>query len=264
MLNQYRHKKIWVITSKMAYMQRIADYVRTGHQAYIRGVTATEKIHQTWDKLVLANPVYDDKLKAFRARKAGYATGRLLMYQDTNAPDKVHWILLVHGRKEQLPTGERWLHAEDPHSRIHFSGYELLRVTKAGQTKPSWTWRYGKQRYENLRDAIVQAIRSRRDQDLKRHVDVVAGTAGFSGSREQAKALIQLVRSEWARRRPGEDYPGELPKLIGWTRRKADKGVFLTRTKQEPPKSKHPMPPYERMFYELLEAVQDSDEARLP
>ena len=49
MLNQLPTKKIWVFTQKAAFMQRVADYVRTGHQAYIRGVTATETIFSTYE-----------------------------------------------------------------------------------------------------------------------------------------------------------------------------------------------------------------------
>ena len=149
MLNKLPTKKIWVFTQKAAFMQRVADYVRTGHQAYIRGVTATETIFSTYEKLIHNNPVFDDKLKAFRAREQGLPTGRLLMYQSQKSPEKIHWFLLIHGKTDQLPPGEKWLHAEDKHSRIVFTGYELVRVTKEGQTKPSWTWRYEAQRFQD-------------------------------------------------------------------------------------------------------------------
>jgi len=244
MLNRKPLSKLWVFTHKAAFMQRIADYVRTGHQAYIQGFTATEKMHSTWERLALAHPVFDDKLKAFRAREKGEPTGRLLVYQNLAQPERVHWVLLVHGRTDQLTPGEKWKHAEDPHSRIQFTGYELLRVTKEGQAKPSWTWRYSAQRYQDLRDAMVLAIRSRRDQDLKGLIDAIFGTMGFSGSREQAKALAVLMKTEWAKRRPGEQMPAT-PKLIGWVRRKADKGVFLSRVPGLPPtKKERPMDPH--------------------
>lgn len=233
MLNNEQTKKIWVFTQKSAFMQRVADYVRTGHQAYIKGKTDTSKIFKTFDKLVANNPVFDDKLKAFRARERGEATGRLLMYMDKKAPEVIHWFLLVHGKSDQLPTAEKWLHAEDKHNRIVFTGYELLRVTKEGQKKPSWTWRYNDERYQNLRDSLVMSIRSRRDQDLKILIEKLFGTMGFSGSREQAKELLKLIKNEWERRRSGEEMP-ELPKMIYWVRRKADSGIFLQRKKFSP------------------------------
>jgi hypothetical protein len=237
MLNRSPTSKIWVFTHKAAFMQRVSDYVRTGHQAYIQGATDAAKIHQTWEKLVLAYPVFDDKLKAFRAREKGLPTGRLLMYQNPSSPEKIHWILLIHARVDHLPTGEKWRHAEDPHSRVQLTGYELLRVTKVGTAKPAWTWRYSSERYQDLRDSLIAAIRSKRDQDVKRLIDLIFGTMGFSGSREQAKALSQLLRNEWKLRRTGEDMP-EVPKGLGWVRRKADKGVFLVRGTVAPPAAK--------------------------
>ena len=259
MLNQLPIKKIWVFTQKAAFMQRVADYVRTGHQAYIRGVTATETIFNTYEKLVRNNPVFDDKLKAFRAREQGLPTGRLLMYQSQKSPEKIHWFLLIHGKKDQLPPGEKWLHAEDKHHRVMFTGYELVRVTKEGQTKPSWTWRYESQRFQDLRNAMVSAIRSSRDQDLKILIDTIFGTMGFSGSREQAKSLSVLMKTEWERRRPGETMP-PVPKGIGWIRRKADKGIFLARPKMLPPakKVKQPLPSLPLEFTpQMLEKLND-------
>lgn len=237
MLNKKPIQKIWVFTQKAAFMQRIADYVRTGHQAYIKGVTDTDKIFPTWEKLVHNNPVFDDKLKAFRAREKGFPTGRLLLYQSLKQPEKIHWFLLIHGSIDQLPEGEKWSHAEDPHHRVYFTGYELLRVTKEGFKKPAWTWRYAPERFQDLRDSLVLSIRSRRDQDVKILIEKIFGTMGFSGSRKQAKTLAKLAVEEWKKRRPDEDMPA-IPKGLGWIRRRADTGVFLNRSGMSPPRKK--------------------------
>lgn len=259
MLNNQKVKKIWVFTHKAAFMQRIADYVRTGHQAYISGITAIEKIFPTWEKLVNNNPVYSDRLKAFRAREKGEATGRLLLYQNTNDPDKIHWFLLIHGSKDKLPAMEKWQHAEDPHHRIYFTGYELLRVTKEGLKKPAWTWKYSQERFQNLRDSMVMAIRSRRDQDLKILIDKIFGTMGFSGSREQAKSLVKLMKEEWAKRRLNELMP-EVPKGIGWVRRKADKGIFLNRPVQAKPAKKDRSIDVSKGLDDDIDTIKLSDE----
>ena len=72
-------------------------------------------------------------------------------------------------------------------------------------------------------------------------IEKIFGTMGFSGSREQAKALVTLMKEEWKLRRGTQAMP-ELPKLISWVRRKADKGVWLTRGTLSPPKAKdHPV-----------------------
>jgi hypothetical protein len=237
MLNNEKVKRIWVFDHKAAFMQRLADYVRTGHQAYIQGTTETAKIFPTWEKLTHNNPVFNDRLKAFRAREKGEPTGRLLLYQNQKHPEKIHWFLLIHGTTDQLPAGEKWQHAEDPHHRIQFTGYELVRVTKEGASKPAWTWKYSQEKFQELRDYMVMAIRSRRDQDLKVLAESLFGTMGFSGSREQAKSLTKLAKDEWKRRRPGETMP-DMPLGFGWIRRKADKGVWLTRPVMGRPKPK--------------------------
>lgn len=237
MLNYLPPKKIFVFTHKLAFMQRIADYVRTGHQAYISGQTSAEKMHATFDKLVQAYPVFNDRLKAFRARKQGHPTGRLFMYQNLNYPEVIHWVLLMHARVDQLPGGEKWKHAEDSHQKIALTGYELVRVTKAGLSKPSWTWRYQPQRYQDLRDSIVLAIRSNRTQDLKVGIEKLFGTVGFSGSREQAKKIVLLLKEEWKLRHPKEPLPS-MPPVVYWGRRTVDKGVFLIRALGNPPKTK--------------------------
>lgn len=255
MLNPKPVQKIWVFTHKAAFMQRISDYVRTGHQAYISGITATEKIFPTWEKLVHNNPVYTDRLKAFRAREKGEPTGRLLLYQNINDPDKIHWFLLVHGTKDKLPSGEKWQHAEDQHHRIYFTGYELVRITKEGLKKPSWTWKYSQERFQDLRDSMVMAIRSRRDQDLKNLIDKIFGTMGFSGSREQAKSLAKLMKEEWAKRRLNDPMP-EVPNGIGWVRRKVDKGIFLNRTSQARPVKKERPVDVSKMLYADPETIK--------
>jgi hypothetical protein len=72
----------------------------------------------------------------------------------------------------------------------------------------------------------VLAIRSKRDQDVKRSLEVIWGSMGFAGSRSQAKALEKIFKEEWKRRRPGEK-PPETPAGHGYLRRKADTGIFL-------------------------------------
>ena len=228
MLNPKKISRIWVFTQKSAFMQRVADYVRNGHRYYIQGKTDTEKIFVTWEKLVTHNPVFNDSLKAFRAREKGEPTGRLLLYQNRKSPEKIHWILMMHSRKDQLPSGEKWLHAEDQGDRIFFTGYELVRVTKEGTKKPTWTWRYTKETYESLRNEVIYSIRSNNDKRLADLIDKIFSTMGFSGSRAQAKMIVELIKEEWKRRRPHDQMP-ELPGGIGWVRRKSDKGVFLHR-----------------------------------
>jgi hypothetical protein len=214
-----------VFTKKAGYMQRISDYVRTGHIHYIKGVIRLEKAFAFHDKMVINLPIYGDKLKAFRAREKGEATARLLFWRPKEG-EELHWIVLLHAKSEQLPPSEKWLNALQ--ERIELTGYELVRETKKDAPKPVWTWKYRSDRYEDLRDSLILAIRSKRDQDVKTLIATIWGTMGFSGSRHQAKQLLKLLKDEWKRRRGSDPLP-ELPKAIGYVRRQADKVEWYTR-----------------------------------
>jgi hypothetical protein len=139
----------------------------------------------------------------------------------------LHWILLVHATPDQLPKTEKWRNALT--ERVELTGYELLRETKKDAPKPVWTWRYRPDRYADLRDSMIAAIRSKRDQDVKLLILTIWGTMGFSGSRHQAKQLLKLLKTEWEQKRKGENMP-ELPKAIGYVRRQADKIEWYSRT----------------------------------
>jgi len=226
--------KTWVFTSKAAYMQRVQDYVRTGHCMYVQGVIATAKVPAFAEKMTTLHPVFDNKLKAFRAREKGEATGRLMFWLPHSDSENVHWILLIHPAKDdpahpekaKLDPSEKWKNAFHRDEKIELTGYELVRQTKENAKKPVWTWRYRADRYDDLRDQLVLAIRSKRDQDVKRSLEVIWGSMGFAGSRAQAKALEKIFKDEWKRRRPGEK-PPETPAGHGYLRRKAGTGIFL-------------------------------------
>ncbi len=215
-------------------MQRIQDYVRTGHHFFIQGVIPTPKVPSFAGKMTTLHPVFNNKLQAFRAREKGEATGRLMFWLPHSDSENTHWILLIHPAKEdpehpekaKLDPSEKWKNAFHRDEKVELTGYELVRKTKENEKKPVWTWRYRADRYADLRDSLVLEIRSKRDQDLKKSLDVIWGSMGFAGSREQAKALEKIFKDEWKRRRPGEVMP-ETPKGHGYLRRKADTGVFL-------------------------------------
>lgn len=226
--------KTWVFTSKAAYMQRIQDYVRTGHYLFIQGFIAPAKVPAFAAKMTALHPILDNKLKAFRARERGEATGRLMFWLPHSESEHVHWILVIHPaptdpadpKKGQLDASEQWKNAALRDQKVELTGYELVRQTKENVSKPVWTWRYRADRYDDLRDQLVLAIRSKRDQDVKRSLEVIWGSMGFSGSRAQAKALAKIFKEEWKRRRPGERLP-ETPAGHGYLRRKADVGIFM-------------------------------------
>lgn len=224
--------QIFVFTKKSAYMQRIADLVRTGHRWYVTGVVPLDKVgslHRKFDRLY---DVEIGKLKASLARKKGFASARLL-FLHLEGEDRVHWVLLrTEGRlvvdgTEKL---ESWRDALERPQRVTLTGYELVRLTKATSDHPVWTWRYTREREAELRERLIGAIRRRDDLTVQQMIHSIWRTPGFAGAREQVKKMGQLVRAEWKRSR-GKDALPEIPARVGYVRRMADVGGFWSETK---------------------------------
>jgi hypothetical protein len=198
-----------------------------------------EKAGVLYEKFSRLYDVHLDRLQASRKRQKGFATGRLLMTPVTNDVAHehyldLHWILVVTDGKfalDEYEKRERWSNALD--DRIAFSGYELVRLTKPQHPRPVWTWRYQKAREQELREAIRSAIRLKRDDELRRLIQVIWRTPGFGGAREQVKKMGSLIKSEWKRsRKDGEPMP-EIPKHIGYVQRVADKGLLASKLHKE-------------------------------
>jgi hypothetical protein len=229
-------EEIWVFTAKSAFMQRIADYATTGHHWYIKAKIPRIKAYDFHLKMIVNLPIYDDRRKAFRARKDGRPTARIFYWEPKDS-DHFHVVILCQGKEEELKAmaksvGETIHHIQDKHHVLNLTNYELVQEQKtndAGQ-KMVWTWRYEKAQYEDLRDLVVYSLRSRHDHDVKTLIKTISATIGFSGSRKQVKAIYQLYASEWSRHRANEPMP-PLPKLVYWVRRKGDaaSGHYLTK-----------------------------------
>jgi len=257
----------FVFTQKTPYMQRVQDLVRSGHTRFVQGEIPISKAAFLADKF---NRLYDcqlNKLESSRARKLGRATSRLLFLY-TEGHERLLWILLVtDGKLAVEDSGEKW---RDPLTeRITLTGYELVRTTKPvttlevdklkklreALTKPdiglaekkkieagihkadlarkkafTWTWRYTRQRHDDLREAVVDAIRRKRDDELRQLIHTIWRTPGFSGARAQAKKFRELITGEWQRSR-GKDPQPEIPDRLGYVRRLPDVGKKLSAIK---------------------------------
>jgi hypothetical protein len=222
----------FVFTKKTSFMQRIADLVRSGHTRYTMGTIAIGKAAHLADKFSSMYTVNLPRLQAGRRREKGEATARLLWWYDENKPEILTWILLVTEGQLMLDGQEKWQDPLESKQRIHLTGYELVRINKPTEPKPVWTWRYDKQRLEDLRYEVVKAIRQRHDHDLERLIAMLWKSPGFAGIREQVKAVGLLIKTDWKRiRKDGEIMP-ELPKHLGYVQRLADKGKKLSELKK--------------------------------
>jgi hypothetical protein len=210
----------FILAKKTAFMQRIADLVRNGHNLYVQGVIPIEKAGFLAAKFEQRFQVERNKLEASRARKRGEHSARLLFWLPEES-EQVHWILL-YCPGSVIDESEKWRNALS--DRIHLTGYELVRLTKSGADHPVWTWRYTRTRYEELREAVVQSIRRRRDDELRQLIYTLWRSPGFAGIRTQVKKIGAVIRSEWRRTRgKGEQMP-EIPAHLGYVRRLPDVG----------------------------------------
>ena len=222
----------FVFTRKTAYMQRVADLVRNNHVRYVTGQIPMKKAVFFAQKMDLYYHCHADKVTAFRQRKLGFCSSRLLfLYTEGN--DNLTWILLVTPGEWPTPHDgkEKWLDPMQPESRVGLTGYELVRHIRKGNADPSWTWRYNSTRYDELRNAIVTAIRSRNAHELEKLIAIIWRSPSFAGVREQVKKFSQLIKGEWTR--TGVGNMPEIPSRIGYIRRVPDKGKTLTKLIKE-------------------------------
>lgn len=222
----------FVITKKTVYMQRIADLVRLNHHRYVLGQIPLKKAAFFAAKMDLYYNCYADKMTAHRSRKLGFCSARLL-FLHTTGNENLSWILLITPGEWPTPHRgkERWLDPTVSEERIGVTGYELVRHIRAGNAKPSWTWRYNSRRHDEVRDAIVMAIRRHNNNELVKLIDSIWRSPGFAGVREQVKKFADLIRSEWTRTGVG-DIP-DMPKGLGYVRRLPDKGKPLSKLIKE-------------------------------
>lgn len=216
----------FILTKKTVLMQRLADLARTGHVHYVRGEISPGRAGYMAGKMDEQFSVGLTRLEQSRRRKQGFATFRLLILH-REGQSKLTWFLLRTDGKLPAPAEhEKWRNLLDD-DRIRLTGYELVRHTRPGAAAPAWTWRYEKDHAQALRDDLLRAIRSKRDDELRQLIHELWRTPGFAAARDQVKKFRQLILAEWKRSR-GTDPKPEIPERLGYVRRLPDVGRRLS------------------------------------
>lgn len=225
----------FIFEYKTPFMQRIADVVRAGHVLYVMGTIPVEKAGFLAHKFETQFQAHLSKIESCRARKRGEGSSRLLFLHQGNGED-LTWVLLFQPGSAPDQSGQKWRDVLT--DKIILTGYELVRHTRAGSSKPAWTWRYTLKQYDLLRDSIVNAIRNKRDMDLRQLMHSISRSPGFAGIREQVKKLNELIQSEWKRRRAKSEL---MPATLhhGYARRLPDRGCRLSELRRSAGQSKH-------------------------
>jgi hypothetical protein len=218
----------FIFTYKTPFMQRISDFVRTGHTQYIMGTISVSKAGLFAQKFEKKFQTGRTNVETCRARQQGEHSARLLFLHQDSTPN-LTWILLYFPGATPDQSGQKWRNALK--DRINITGYELVRHTRQKSKKPAWTWRYEETRYIGLRDSILMAIRKTHELELNKLIHTLVRSPGFAAVRAQVKKLLTLLQSEWKRRHAKTDTMPEIPKH-GYTRRLKDKGCFLLELKE--------------------------------
>lgn len=236
---------------KSVFLQRIADYVRTGHVRWTSGEVTLSKAAALAKKFDRLYGVGRSRHQRAWARQKGEASAVLLLYRrpgrssDTVLPSPdgerqttdeacrtadaaepmLVWMLLVTDGEHLAPRLERLRHASDPSGRVRVDELELVALPRTGQTKPAWTWRITEEAVQGWRATIIDCAR-RQPWRLGFEVQQLARLPGFAGCRAQVKKLMQLTRGEHRRRLPGE--PAMVCPRQPYLARLPDAGVRLS------------------------------------
>lgn len=175
-----------------------------------------------------------------RNKKRGIGAARMLVYQ----PDPkgiAWWVLLVTfpaAGAHPAHAAEKLRDVRDSESRLRFYDYELLQLTRPESDKKVWTWRMQKEPYKGWRERLTRLVRARADLELAQAIRTISSMPGFSGVRTQIKALYKLIRDEWRRSRADSETLPEIPKGVGYLRKKANPSRSITLGRDPPPRKR--------------------------
>lgn len=245
-----------VFTSRQTFLQRTADYVRTGHVHWTAGIVPLDRVHRLVRKFTRLYSVGLDRNRRFRAKRRGEANAALLLVWTSTARTHIQWVLLVTPGDHPAHELERLQDAGTREGRVHLFDYELVhlakrrsvrrrypssapdsgRPTPAGEWTPSdpaqgrlvHTWRMRLDVYETLRERALVAARGRNAGEVRALLQELYHTPGFFGVRQQVGRVVALLRREYRRRHGSLTGFPALPALY-YVVRRPDNGTRLSR-----------------------------------
>lgn len=245
-----------VLDSRQTLLQRVGDYVRTGHTHWTAGEVALERAPVLVRKFARLYAVDVDRNRRFRAKQRGDANAVLLLLRTPAGGASIRWILLVTVGDHPAHQLERLHDASTRDGRVHLFDYELVHLTKrkAKQkvgTKPAPTepdgrhpnrapvqeseparlvlsWRMRREVYETWRQRALSAARGHNAFVLQQFLEELYRAPGFYGVRQQVGKIVGLLRREYHRRHGSMTGCPKLPRLYYVTRR-PNRGTRLSR-----------------------------------
>lgn len=221
MLNTIGEKWCFACTSQPVFLQRISDAVQKGHGLYHAGRIQRERAVHFYNQMAGVLPIFStdntNAQRAWKARKAGFATGKILFWLPHSKSDHVHFVVLMSSAGDLPPLPDQnanWRNArKDP---IQIAQYKLTLVDKSKiQMSPrlppkklpadgvkrrdthSYTWKIDDDIYQGMRDNVIHTLKNGKIEQCRELLDEIFMIYGFSAARGQAKKLITMVRSHW-------------------------------------------------------------------
>lgn len=213
-----------VAQSKTAALCRVLDVVPKGYHHYIAGTCPPAKIEKVARKLHVEYGIGCSPAQRITRKKQGLANAVLVLYwppaaaphletgselgQATDlamveAPvsgeaglpteSSISWLLLATEGAGAVHDQER-LQSVQGASRLHWLGYELVRLSSRG--RPSWTWRRTKAEMADWYALLADQLRRRNFSAVTQSLQRISRQPGFSGVRQQSWDLCQFARSQ--------------------------------------------------------------------
>jgi len=215
-----------LVLSKRVAMQRMLDFARFGYSNFVTGYVPYDRAAPFAKKMDRFYRIGANKNERHRARQRGEGSAYLLLYADPNQ-DRLMYTLMVTDGDHSAHKLEKLKDLREPGSRLTFTGYELVRQTRAGSDKPVLTWRMSEDNYQSWRERIIKTVRGKGDRPVTEMLETLVRSPGFSGVRTQVKKLAQLFRAEWKRSRHRKERAPAVGKIYYVQRLKND-GLHLS------------------------------------
>ena len=236
-----------VLHSRQTFMQRIADYARTGHVHCTAGEVTLERAPALVRKFARLYGVNLDRNRRFRAKQCGAANAVLLLHSTAATSGTVRWVLMVTPGDHPAHQLEQLRDATTRHGRFYLYDYELVRLPRpapkrrtaiepvggetpkgephhvleraSGGAATVLTWRMREEVYETWRNRALSAARGHNPLAVQQLLTELYRTPGFSGIRRQVGKTVALLRREYRRRHGSMTEFPKLPHLYYVTRR---------------------------------------------
>jgi hypothetical protein len=191
-----------VLAYQAVAMQRIADYVRSGHNAWTGGEVPLHRAAALVRKFDRLYGIGRTRNQRATDKSHSVAGATLILYCPQTAAGQPHtdtlrWVLLVTAGESLAHTVEKLQDARLRPGRLRWGDYELVQIARPGQVKPAWSWRLKEAAYEDWRHRILQTVRQKNPFQIEQLQAELLRLPGFSGVRVQGKKLLALHRQEY-------------------------------------------------------------------